>query len=72
MIRKIDNITIVNPGSCGQPRDGNPPSYVLFDLEKKTLEFIAIEYDPTLLIKDIINYGETNEYLKNILYRGRK
>ena len=36
---------IVNPGSVGQPRDGNPDaSYALLDLDDKTWEFRRIRY----------------------------
>ncbi len=36
---------IVNPGSVGQPRDGDPrASYVILDLEKQTVEYRRISY----------------------------
>jgi len=37
--------TIVNPGSVGQPRDGNPwASYALLDTELMTWEFRRVAY----------------------------
>jgi predicted phosphodiesterase len=37
--------TIVNPGSVGQPRDGDPrASAMLLDMEKKSVEWRRIEY----------------------------
>lgn len=37
---------LVNPGSCGQPRDGNPQArYGLFDIETGTVEVKACDYD---------------------------
>ncbi len=37
---------ILNPGSVGQPRDGNPrASYVLFDDEEQTWQFRRVAYD---------------------------
>ncbi len=37
---------IVNPGSVGQPRDGDPrASYLLLDLESKEGRFRRVEYD---------------------------
>lgn len=37
---------LVNPGSCGQPRDGNPQArYALFDADARTLEVFAVAYD---------------------------
>jgi diadenosine tetraphosphatase ApaH/serine/threonine PP2A family protein phosphatase len=36
---------IVNPGSVGQPRDGDPrASYVIFDSEALTLEYRRVAY----------------------------
>lgn len=69
MIRKIGNTTIINPGSCGQPRDGNLPSYILLDLISNTLETITVEYNRELLIKDIKRNNDKNKYLIDILYR---
>ncbi|WP_041231325.1 metallophosphoesterase family protein [Deinococcus peraridilitoris] len=37
---------ILNPGSVGQPRDGNPQaSYGLFDIEQHTFEVFRVPYD---------------------------
>ena len=37
---------LVNPGSVGQPRDGNPrASYVLWDDERHTVRFVRVPYD---------------------------
>ncbi|MGC9326645.1 MAG: metallophosphoesterase family protein [Candidatus Hinthialibacter sp.] len=37
---------LVNPGSIGQPRDGDPrSSFVIWDAEKKQLIFRRLEYD---------------------------
>lgn len=36
---------LVNPGSCGQPRDGNPQArYALFDSVSRRLEVRALDY----------------------------
>jgi len=38
--------TIVNVGSVGQPRDGNPAScYVLYDDDRRTITFRRVSYD---------------------------
>lgn len=38
-------IHIINPGSVGQPRDGDPrAAYLLFDPVEKTVEFRRVEY----------------------------
>ena len=37
---------IINPGSCGMPRDGNPdPFYLIMDLYRDTLEFHRFKYE---------------------------
>jgi diadenosine tetraphosphatase ApaH/serine/threonine PP2A family protein phosphatase len=37
---------IVNPGSVGQPRDGNPKSsYGILDLERGVMEIHRVDYD---------------------------
>lgn len=37
---------LINPGSCGQPRDGNPQArYALFDTATRRLEIRALDYD---------------------------
>jgi diadenosine tetraphosphatase ApaH/serine/threonine PP2A family protein phosphatase len=37
---------LINPGSVGQPRDGNPTaSYLVFDTEGQTAEFRRVSYD---------------------------
>jgi diadenosine tetraphosphatase ApaH/serine/threonine PP2A family protein phosphatase len=38
--------TLINPGSCGQPRDGNPQAKAaIFDNEEHTVEVFCIDYD---------------------------
>ena len=44
MIRKINNVTIINPGSVGQPRDGIPmASYAIW--EDGHIEIKRVHYD---------------------------
>jgi predicted phosphodiesterase len=41
-----DRRTLLNPGSVGQPRDGDPrAAYVLLDLAARTASFRRVEYD---------------------------
>jgi diadenosine tetraphosphatase ApaH/serine/threonine PP2A family protein phosphatase len=38
--------SLVNPGSVGQPRDGNPAaSYLVLDTDADTVEFRRVAYD---------------------------
>jgi putative phosphoesterase len=54
MIKKIKNKIIINPGSCGQPRDGNRDASCAI-LETKTLQvsIFRIKYDIERFIKRI-------------------
>lgn len=45
---------IVNPGSAGQPRDGNRrPSYAIFDSDKQSFELRRFDYDRTPFKSDL-------------------
>lgn len=45
-IRINDERLIINPGSVGQPRDGDPQAaYMVFDAEAKALEYHRVPYD---------------------------
>ncbi|MFB6182612.1 MAG: metallophosphoesterase [Candidatus Nanohaloarchaea archaeon] len=44
--KEIRGTTILNPGSVGQPRDGDPrSSYAVVDLERDAVSFERVEYD---------------------------
>ncbi|MFT7669868.1 MAG: putative phosphodiesterase [Planctomycetota bacterium] len=61
---------IVNVGSVGQPRDGNPRlSYVIFDGE--AVQFIRLEYDIETAASLIRAVPELPDYLAERLYAGR-
>lgn len=46
LIKECGDKTILNPGSVGQPRDGNSEaSYAIWDTEKRKLELRRIKYD---------------------------
>ena len=49
---------IINPGSVGQPRDGdNRASFMIFDPEERTITLNRCEYDIEAEAKDIIDAG---------------
>jgi predicted phosphodiesterase len=49
---------LINPGSVGQPRDRNPrASFVLFDDEKKTVQFFRVYYDVRKTQRAILKAG---------------
>ncbi len=46
LIRVDDERVIINPGSVGQPRDGDPrAAYMVFDPEARTIEYQRVAYD---------------------------
>lgn len=53
-----EGIHIINPGSVGQPRDGDPrAAYLLFDPEAKTVEFRRVTYEVTAVADRLLNSG---------------
>ena len=55
---KPDCRYIINVGSLGQPRDGNPkPAFVVYDSDARTIEFHRYEYDFSATQKKIRESG---------------
>lgn len=49
---------LLNPGSCGQPRDGNPQArYAIFDTQTREAEVVAVDYDWQAARNAIIEAG---------------
>lgn len=62
---------LINPGSCGQPRDGNPQArYALFDTDLQTVEVRACDYDIEAARAAILEAG-LPAVLGDRLLRGR-
>lgn len=71
VFRSIDDRIIINSGSVGQPRDGNPDScFVIYDTDKNSYEFIREKYDIKSVYKKIIKAG-LNEFLGERLLLGK-
>jgi diadenosine tetraphosphatase ApaH/serine/threonine PP2A family protein phosphatase len=48
----------VNPGSVGQPRDGNPlAAYAIYDMDAQTIELRRLEYDLAITQAKILAAG---------------
>jgi putative phosphoesterase len=62
----------VNVGSSGQPRDGQPPNFVVFDDETGTIIFNNIEFDKDLIRNDLIQNGDFKFGYSDILNRKPK
>jgi len=57
-IKYFENKIVINPGSVGQPRDGNPKaSYALLDLESFSAKIQRISYNFKLTAQKIIKSG---------------
>lgn len=70
MIVELEDTLVVNPGSVGQPRDGNPKaSYSIIDTEDPSAIIRRVDYD----IDEVAN--ETQKFLPkklaDRLYRGK-
>lgn len=68
------SIRVLNPGSIGQPRDGNPgASYAVLDVENMSVELRRVEYDVRRVIEKLENLGIDSKSLARlaeILTRG--
>jgi len=61
---------LINPGSVGQPRDGNPEAaYAIFDDEEFSIHFKSVPYDVKAAQKRILKAG-LPEYLAERLAQG--
>jgi len=65
------SITLVNPGSVGQPRDGDPrAAFAVWDPAERTLAFQRVDYDVEAARQAILDAG-LPEYLGDRLRAGR-
>lgn len=70
VIKKHDRY-IINVGSVGQPRDGNPDAaYCIYDTDKKEVQIRRVSYDVAAVRKKIIDAG-LPEFLGGRLLAGR-
>ncbi|MBE3092239.1 MAG: metallophosphoesterase family protein [Chloroflexi bacterium] len=71
-IIKFNNKIYCNPGSVGQPRDGNwKAAYSLLDNNKSKIILKRVEYDVDLIAFDMKNKGFDQHYYSN-LYKGAR
>ena len=58
MLRRVGSVTIVNPGSCGQPRDYNPlASCAVLDTETGEVDFRRTVYDVEAVCEKVREEG---------------
>ncbi len=65
----IGGVRIINPGSCGQPRDYNEPSYAVLDTDRDSVTFKRVKYDVDLMINEVKKRKEKNPRLAEVLQR---
>ncbi len=74
MIRRLGRYLMVNPGSVGQPRDGDPrAAYALIDTDELRVEFRRVRYDVESVIRkleSLVKVGDYLRLLKSILING--
>jgi putative phosphoesterase len=59
---------ICNPGSVGQPRDGDSrASYLFYDMENHNVEFRRVQYDPTATINGVKKHNFSSELGERLL-----
>jgi len=69
-VRRYPGGLVVNPGSVGQPRDGNPKaSYAVMDTDGPQAEIRRVEYDIDAAADAILNAG-LPDMLAERLFRG--
>lgn len=65
------NDYLINPGSIGQPRDGDPrASFLIFDEDERQIEFHRYSYDIDEVNRELHNAGQ-DDFLGKRLYLGR-
>jgi putative phosphoesterase len=70
MHRQAGTVNLVNPGSCGQPRDQWQASYALVDAALETVIIRRIAYDTIPVIQQIQANDPAVPYLGDVLRRG--
>lgn len=71
-IRLPDSRAMINVGSVGQPRDGNPRScYVILDTDERTVTYVRLEYDVQKTRQKIYAIEDLDNMLGDRLLTGR-
>ncbi len=52
MLKRMDGVVYLNPGSTSFPKNGNPPSYAVFDANR--IEIRRLDDDATIALLDLI------------------
>ncbi|MDF1876193.1 metallophosphoesterase family protein [Sulfurimonas sp. SAG-AH-194-I05] len=68
MNKYINGVRVINPGSIGQPRDLNKPSFSVIDTTDGKVEFVRYTYNKKELVNNIL-LNNDKSYLTTILQR---
>jgi predicted phosphodiesterase len=64
-------VRVCNPGSVGQPRNGDPrASWALWEPATNTVTWMRTDYDRVALIDEIAQHDPDVPYLRDVLTRG--
>lgn len=69
MVKKIGDVCVINPGSCGQPRDTNSASYAVLDTGTGECRIKRVAYDVEAMVREVLGAREENSYLSEVLKR---
>jgi putative phosphoesterase len=67
MLKKAGRVTIINPGSCGQPRDGDIKACgAIMDTEKDQNVFVREAYDSSSTIREALLAGVSLDAIQKL------
>ncbi len=67
--RVVDGTLVVNPGSAGAPRDGDPRvSYIILDTDKESIEFYRVKYSIENIVRAFEELKIPEPYLSALKY----
>lgn len=68
MIKKVGQRVIINPGSCGQPRDyDRRASYAMIDTETMEISIERVEYDVASVVQKTKAFGLADSAIRILL-----
>jgi putative phosphoesterase len=68
-VRYVNSKLIVNVGSCGQPRDGLKPCFVIYDTDYGSINFYDLYFDMNYLKLEVLNNFDGDKPYFNIFNR---
>ena len=69
MVRRLGDKLFVNPGSLGQPRDGNRPGYALIDTKSLQVDFKDVHFDVGAFVERVRHQAQDHPQLYKVFER---